>query len=172
MITRERVIVRAIVSSRASAPGWTMPQLPPTGSIALVGCVKQKADHAAPAGELYTSTLFDRQRQWATSRCDRWFILSAKYGLVDPDAVIEPYELTLKALPRSAKQAWSERVLQQLKARLNGLQGRFVEIYAGRDYFDFGLREGLVRAGATVALPWEGLGLGQRMARTEYAKHG
>lgn len=126
--------------------------------------------HSAPAAQLYLSTLFDRQREWATARCERWFILSAKHGLVAPDTVIEPYELTLKALPRSAKRAWSARVLEQLKANLSDLRGRYFEIYAGRDYFNFGLRDGLLNAGATVALPWEGLGLGQRIARTEYAK--
>jgi hypothetical protein len=131
--------------------------------------VKQKASHAAQAAQLYTSTLSDRQRQWATARCERWFILSAKHGLLAPNTLIEPYEETLKTLSRRAKRAWSSRVLEQLKANLSDLRGMHFEIYAGMDYFDYGLREGLLEAGATVAVPWEGLGLGQRMARTEYA---
>jgi hypothetical protein len=40
-----------------------------------------------------------------------WFILSAKYGLVDPGQVIEPYEMTLNRMGRRERQAWAERVL-------------------------------------------------------------
>jgi hypothetical protein len=121
---------------------------------------------------LYTSALFEREREWAVARCAQWFILSAKHGLVAPDTVIDPYELTLKGSTSTAKRAWSERVVEQLGAGLTQLRGKYFEIYAGKDYFDFGLRNGLLDAGATVSLPWEHLGLGQRMARTEYAKDG
>jgi uncharacterized protein DUF6884 len=147
-----------------------MPPLAPRhGTIALVGCVKQKLDHAAPASELYTSTLFKREREWAIARCSQWFILSAKHGLIAPDTVIEPYELTLRSVPSSARRSWSHRVLQQLKTSLGPLDGRHFEVYAGKEYCEEGLVQGLRQAGATVVIPWAGLGLGQRLARTDYA---
>jgi len=148
---------------------WPVPPLPPRGSVALVGCVKKKLPHAAPAADLYVSPLFVRQREWATARCDRWFILSAKYCLVAPDDLIEPYELTLKTLPIAEKRAWSARTVDQLKRELGRLDGVYFEIYAGAQYVEFGLIAGLRAARAVVALPWSGLGLGQRIARREYA---
>jgi hypothetical protein len=55
-------------------------------------------------------------------------------------------------------------VLGQLRDTLGDLRGWVFEIHAGRDYYAYGLKDGLVRAGATVELPAEGLPLGQRLA--------
>lgn len=63
-------------------------------TIALVGCGKSKLDHAAPARQLYTGSLFVAASRWA-AECDGWFILSAKFGLLDPETVVEPYEVRL-----------------------------------------------------------------------------
>lgn len=35
---------------------------------------------------------------WAIAHCDQWAILSAKHGLIDPDKVIEPYDVTLSTM--------------------------------------------------------------------------
>jgi hypothetical protein len=60
--------------------------------VGLVGCVKSKQSQAAPARELYVSPLFRGRRAWVERTCDRWFILSAKHGLVEPDRVLAPYD--------------------------------------------------------------------------------
>jgi hypothetical protein len=56
--------------------------------VAFVSCVKTKADSARPAEQLYISPWFVMARRYAYSIADRWFILSAAYGLVEPDRVI------------------------------------------------------------------------------------
>lgn len=48
------------------------------------------------ARELYCSPLIRMERVYAERHRDRWFILSAKCGLVAPERVIEPYDETLK----------------------------------------------------------------------------
>ncbi len=68
--------------------------------IGLVGCVKEKVRHPAPARDLYSSALF-RSRRFVEGRCDRWFILSTGHGLVDPLQVLDYYDETLANLPRS-----------------------------------------------------------------------
>lgn len=83
--------------------------------IALVSCVKQKRDRPAPARDLYVSTLFSLSRKYAEAHSDRWFILSAKYGLVQPEQVIEPYEETLRDKRREDRRAWALRVHEQLR---------------------------------------------------------
>src|SRR5437879_2590214 len=59
--------------------------------VGLVGCVKSKRSVPTAAADLYTSTLFVGRRRWVEASCERWFILSAKHGVVPPDELIEPY---------------------------------------------------------------------------------
>ena len=133
--------------------------------IGLVGCVKSKLPLAAPAKDLYTSALF-RGAQCSVERsCDRWFVLSALHGLVEPDQVLDPYEQTLNTASRSERRAWAERVLHQVEATLGaGLSGHTFEAHAGRNYLAFGLVQGLESRGATVEQPLDGLGLGKRLS--------
>ncbi len=171
-ITPERGAVEE-PSFTASSPGSLQRAMPlRAGRVALVGCVKKKLGRAAPASELYISPLFQRQKEWAIARCGSWLILSAKYGVVRPDSVIDPYEMTLKRASAVQKRTWSAQVLRQLQDELGRVEGLHFEIYAGKDYFGYGLIEGLRGAGATVQLPWQGLGLGKRLALTQYASDG
>ena len=82
--------------------------------VALVSCVKQKRDSAAPACDLYLSQLFRSLRHYAETHADAWYILSAEHGVLRPDQVVEPYERTLNTMPKRERVAWAERVQQQL----------------------------------------------------------
>jgi hypothetical protein len=132
--------------------------------IGLVGCVKSKLPHAAPAGELYISALFAGRRAYVERTCGRWFILSAEYGLLAPEREIEPYEKTLKTMSTAAKRAWSRRVAGELLAQLGTVSGLTFEVHAGHDYFGFGLRDALLRAGAAVVIPTEHLKQGEQLS--------
>lgn len=132
--------------------------------IGLVGCVKQKLPEAAPAMDLYTSPLFRGRRAYVERSCSRWFILSAKHGLVDPAEILEPYDETLNDSTPSQRQAWSARVLMELRRRLGELGAYEFEVHAGANYVEFGLEEGLRAAGASVLRPAQGLGLGEQLA--------
>lgn len=68
----------------------------------VIPCSAAKLDHAAPARDLYTGTMFRHtlanvERMAAVDNAEglgpaRVLILSARYGLIDLDTVIEPYE--------------------------------------------------------------------------------
>ena len=96
--------------------------------------------------------------------CDRWFILSAKHGLLDPDEVVEPYDVALKDASTLQRRAWSDSVLDALQAKLGELKGVHVEIHAGSPYRDFGLVDGLRVQGAEVENPTQGLSQGGQLA--------
>ena len=132
--------------------------------IGLVGCVKRKRSHAAPARDLYTSDLFLGRRAFVERSCDSWFILSALYGLVDPSRVLEPYDRTLKDSSASERRAWSVAVVEDLKRTIGSLAGVTFEIHAGAEYRDFGLRQLLEREGARVEVPAAGLRMGQQLS--------
>src|SRR5947208_14296482 len=111
--------------------------------VGLVGCVKLKRDHATPAADLYISALFAGRGRWVAQTCDRWFILSAKHGLVAPEQVLEPYDETLTAKSRSERRTWSQSVIADLRSHVADLSGCTLEIHAGAAYWNFGLRDDL-----------------------------
>jgi hypothetical protein len=128
-------------------------------TLALVACVGQKQTQPAPARELYTSPWFKKACAYVESQGWPWLILSARYGLVKPEQVIEPYNLTLNRLSQKARGAWAEQVWQQLRFLVK--DDPRVVILAGRYYAGVGLHLG--GAGYIVETPLEGLGIGQQL---------
>jgi hypothetical protein len=124
--------------------------------IAIVACCGQKLDRAAPAGDLYISPLFKKAAAYART-FDRWYILSAKYGLVHPDDVIEPYDCTLLKMRKADRLAWGLKVLEQTVGK--GLAGAEFVALAGAKY-----TEPLILAGLSVQTPMKGLGIGKQLA--------
>lgn len=135
-----------------------MPNEPRT--IALVSCVSSKEPHAAPARDLYTSALFRKAREYAERNADAWYVLSAKYGLVDPNRVIEPYDVTLNRMGVAQRRAWAAKVRLELEKVVR--PGDTVVMLAGAHY-----REGLMGAlrarGVRVEVPMQGLGIGKQL---------
>lgn len=130
-------------------------------TIALVSCAKKKQRIPCRAEELYVSPLFKKSRVYAKQNADRWFILSAKYGLVDPCDRLEPYEQTLKDLPRSERRAWGVRVAEQMRQQGILRPGVTILWLAGRAYQE-PLSSALV--GFSQDDPLAGLRFGPRLA--------
>jgi hypothetical protein len=126
--------------------------------VGLVGCSKRKLAHAAPAALLYASPLFRLAARHCAASCGQWFVLSARHGLLAPDEVVAPYDLSLGRLGREGRAAWAGRIVGQLRARgLLGVGHRF-ELHAGAAYAT--QLAGLIDADQ----PLRGLGIGQRLA--------
>lgn len=85
-------------------------------------------------------------------------------GLVDPDAVLEPYDISLNSVTAVERRAWSDGVLQAIRGRVGSLDALTFEAHAGSNYLDFGLVEGLRAWGAQVVRPAEGLGFFEQQA--------
>lgn len=130
-------------------------------AVTLLSCVKSKLPHRAPARLLYCSQWFCKARDLVERRNARWLILSALYGLVEPDQAIEPYELTLNSLGVSARHVWADRVLQELLPKLQ--DSKRVVFFAGTRYREF-LVPTLQRQGLTIEVPMEGLTQGRQLA--------
>jgi uncharacterized HhH-GPD family protein len=127
-----------------------------------VSCVKQKRGAAAPARDLYVSELFRGSRRYAETHADTWYILSAEYGVVRPDQVIEPYERTLNTMPRRDRLAWAEKVEQQLLGLLPA--GAEVILLAGQRYRE-DIEPFLRKNGHSVSVPLQGLQIGKQLQR-------
>lgn len=121
--------------------------------IAVVACGAAKVSHQARACDLYTGQHFTLSKRAAGAVAERWFILSAKHGLICPFRRIDPYNVTLSG-PGAVTAA---RVREQ--ARELGLEGETVVALAGRAYADL-----LAGVFGNVRRPLAGLGIGQQRA--------
>lgn len=160
---------------RAGAPRAALEAAPPVdeqdppsavsavSDVVLVGCVKSKADHPAPACSLYQSALFDRRRRYAEGSGCPWFVLSAEHGLVDPDTVIAPYDVYLAAQPEEYRRVWGEWVTVKLARALGPLRGCVIEVHAGAAYVE-AVAPALEARGAVVRAPLAGLRRGEQLA--------
>lgn len=131
-----------------------------TRKTGLVSCVKTKRDEPAVPRNLYTSSYFEKMRDYAEQNHDEWWILSAKHGLLHPDGEpIEPYDETLSGARVARKREWAEKVSEQLdeKGLLSG--DMTLVLHAGKDYYEelLPLIEG---NGVSIEIPTEGLGIG------------
>jgi hypothetical protein len=129
--------------------------------IALVSCVKSKRTSQAPGGELYISPLFKGFRAYAKANADEWYILSAKYGVLNPQQVVEPYELTLNNMPKEERRVWGTRVREQLREILP--PHAEVVLLAGARYREE-IEPFLREHGHAVEIPLLGLPMGRQLA--------
>ena len=88
-------------------------------TVVLIGCGKKKLPCKSKAKDLYRGDLF--RKSWAVAEKEYpkadMFILSAKYGLLNPDKEIEPYDVTLVGKRVAEKKAWAENVIEQIKKK-------------------------------------------------------
>lgn len=132
-------------SSHAAAA----PNLCDERPVVLVACCDAKLPLAARAGDIYRSDLFLKARAWAERNGSRWFILSAKHGVLAPDTMIDPYDVSMIGRTRDERHSWDAMVLAQL--RVHGVTSGTV--LAGRKY------RGWI-ADRPFAVPMEGMGIG------------
>lgn len=133
-------------------------------TLVLVGCVKSKVYHRAPAKDLYNSTLWSKRRRYAELSGMPWAILSAEHGMVDPDEVLEPYDRYLGRESASYKRRWGAETAVQVLEKTTELGLSAVEIHAGAPYVESGLRARLESAGIEVHWPVEGMPFGTQLA--------
>lgn len=123
--------------------------------IAVVGCGEKKLARPAPAGQLYNGAYFRSCAMTAAAIAPgRWYILSAKYGLIAPSKVIEPYNLTM----------WQPGAVDvdvvRRQADALGLLGELVIALCGRRYAD--VLEEVWKPTGYVMRPLAGAGMGQQ----------
>jgi hypothetical protein len=119
----------------------------------LIACSQSKLDRAAPAAELYTGQAFKLAMRAANAANADVLILSALYGVLEPDDVINPYDCYLGGLPKTDRAIWAITTAAQLAP----YRERFAVILAGKHYAaacdDF----------TNKREPLKGLGIGQQL---------
>ena len=127
--------------------------------IVLISCVSKKLPFKAKAKDLYISTLFKLNYQYAKSlNPDKIFILSAKYGLLNPEHEIEPYNETLNTKSMQEIKNWAKEVLIDLKKQSDLEKDEFIFL-AGTKYRQF-----LTSHIKNYKVPLKGLTIGRQLS--------
>ena len=125
--------------------------------VVLISCTKSKLDYACTAKELYSkSNLFRHSYRYASIIADKIYILSARHGLLDENAVVEPYDETLLDKNAEEKKIWAEKVIESL-GNFTDLENDEFVILAGKVYY-----QNLLPRLRNVQLPLEGISLFDR----------
>lgn len=104
--------------------------------IALTSCTSSKKTYKCAAREMYSeSPRFRLAYAFAKLVADKIFILSAKYGLLPEDVVIEPYNETLKEKSCQERREWASMVIQEL-SRVSDLEHDEFVVLAGEIYIE------------------------------------
>lgn len=126
--------------------------------IILISCSSKKLQEKSKSKELYSSDLFKKNLEYAISiNPDKIYILSAKYGLLDLEEEIGPYNKTLNKMPEKERKEWADKVLRNLKKEFDLEKDMFVFL-AGEKY-----REFLVPEIENYEIPLKGLGIGKQL---------
>ncbi|WP_158666128.1 DUF6884 domain-containing protein [Pseudomonas sp. SWI36] len=88
--------------------------------IFVIGCGRHKRKSPTPAKDLYTSDRFKRSKSIAKNIGSSFFVLSAKHGLLQPNQLVEPYDVDIGTLDPDTKKQWATEVLQALSELNNG----------------------------------------------------
>jgi len=121
--------------------------------IALVACSKNKQTFECSAKEMYSkSVLFSKTIKFCEKQFDEIFILSAKYGVLDLQQIIQPYDETLNTFTKDQKREWVSKCLMKLKSMTTNSDSFY--FFAGKNY-ELPLENS--------HFPMRGMGIGQRL---------
>lgn len=155
-LARRRAMIEADkAAARARLEPDTEPTKPAsTRPLYLIACSGSKLETHAKARDLYTGQAF----RFAMAAADRAgadvLILSALHGLVDPDAWLSPYNVTLSDMTATDRAAWATRTAAELEPH----RGRDIVVLAGQHY------AAALEGFPNVTRPLAGLGIGQQLA--------
>ena len=102
--------------------------------VLLISCGKHKKTVPCKAKEMYVSERFIRLKQIAEKSGNNWYILSAKYGLLSPEQIIEPYDLRLSKCSAQYLKQWAGQVMKEISKYG---KDTFFLIMADKEYAQF-----------------------------------
>jgi hypothetical protein len=105
--------------------------------IGLISCVSKKRIGNYKAEDLYISPLFKYSKFYIKNTCDDFFILSAKYGLLKPDRIINNYELSVNNFSEVQRRIWSDNIIDQFKDFIINFKECKFYILAGKNYYKY-----------------------------------
>ena len=136
-------------------------------TFVIVGCGSAKNPGPMPAKEKYSSNYFALKRNYAEDVGDRWHILSAEYGLIPPDMMIDDYDTTVSDLSDDEYETWAFDARTSLVRKVAMMRPTEVHVLLGQAYLD-ALEVALEyfdEAGIEIVRPFDDTsGIGEQMS--------
>jgi hypothetical protein len=132
-------------------------------TVYLISCVAEKRALECPAESLYCSDLFRKARAYVLRKMDpgdKWYILSAKHGLLHPQTIVGPYNETLNTMCKPDRLEWARRVTSELRSSLD--PDDVVVFLAGQRYREF-LEPSVLALGCRVSVPMRRMRIGEQL---------
>jgi len=105
--------------------------------IALIACVKEKKSVPCAVAEMYVSSDFkswmDYAESWGASQI---YILSGKYGLLELEEKIAPYDVNLNIASSQERKRWAHGVIEKLQDR-TFLREDYFLVLANSNYSEY-----------------------------------
>jgi hypothetical protein len=118
-----------------------------------------------PACEAYTGAPFKVNRSYAEKSGDRWVILSAKYGFIEPSVPITMYEVTFK---KRSTNPVSVATLKKQAADQGLLDFDHVVVLGGKEYRSV-IEQAYAGTDSHLTFPFSGLTVGKAMRAIKQA---
>jgi len=128
--------------------------------VAIITCGADKQNIQCPAKQMYKGSLFVASKKFAESNYGSYCILSAKYHVLMPDDIIEPYDMFLGKFSKQEKQEWWRITGQQLLEKFP--EDTVYHFYAGKTYIE-GVLPILDKAGRKYECFLNNLGMGYKI---------
>ena len=124
----------------------------------FLACVKKKNDYSCMAKDMYTSDLFKKSLEYAYSlHPENIYILSAKYGLLELDDLIDTYDKTLLHMTKRERTDWYNMVKNQMINKGINFNSKTIFL-CGAKY-----REGIIDLFSDYEIPTEHMGIGKQL---------
>ena len=125
----------------------------------FLSCVKTKRNVTCKAEDMYISDLFKKSLAYAKSlKAEKIYILSAKYGLLELNEIIKPYNETLVGANEEKCKKWAGMVYQQMKKKGVNFEKETLFL-CGKNY-----RKYLITKFPKGKAPLKNLGIGKQLA--------
>lgn len=112
------------------------------------------------AKDAYTSPYFGKNRTYAEKFGDKWVILSAKYGFLDPNEKIGDYNVSFKR-KKTRPISFTKLQEQVFAKKLNAFSE--IVVLGGTEYLE-AVNEAFRGTDCKVSSPFEGLRIGERLS--------
>lgn len=126
--------MRPGVGSATSVAASSSPASSTAASVILIGGGRTQLTEPAAARDLYASPLFARRRARAEASGVPWFVVSGRWGLLDPGDFVAPYTFSFGGQSVNYRRAWGRFVAEQLCLVSSVGRGDVVEICASAGY--------------------------------------
>lgn len=123
-------------------------------NIGLIACCSRKLKGEYKAKDIYISDLFKYSKKYCEIHCLDYYILSAKYGLLNKNDIISDYNLTLNTMNKEEKIIWSEKI----KKSLLFLKDNNLIILAGKNYYQYWLDKNIFPNYSLIFSNFKGIG--------------